>query len=202
MNKLKLYNGQPVKKCISLKLDGIQCMLKDGQVVSRAEKPLYNIDPTLLEDGKRYECYLGSFKETESVLRTHNHQRKVQKHELYEIWPETDGRLQLPLADVQSLFNLALQHGYEGLVIDQKYKLKPKETHDVVILKVIPGKGKYEGKMGALLTERGKVGSGFTDEQRALEWRVGDMIEVDCMELTEAGNFRHPRFIRLRWDKK
>jgi DNA ligase-1 len=81
--------------------------------------------------------------------------------------------------------------------------------------------------MGALLTPRGKVGTGFTDKQREewYEWfmtqpcgiydEAGEKptrfelladgaaptIEVDCWELTKDGKFRHPRYIRLREDK-
>ena len=61
--------------------------------------------------------------------------------------------------------------------------------------------------MGALITEMGKVGTGFTDINR--EWwadpcrdlPVPYIIEVECMGLTKNGKFRHPRFKRIRWDK-
>jgi len=52
----------------------------------------------------------------------------------------------------------------------------------------------------------GKVGVGFSDVERETWWtpvfrRPGIIIEVECMELTPAGRFRHPRFIRIREDK-
>jgi hypothetical protein len=201
---MKVWKGQKPQHTIAIKIDGIQAVLKNNQVVSRSNTPLYNIDPCLLEEGKRYEVYLGSFKLTNSVLRTHVHERKVQQHELYEIHPNTDERLLLhPLdSDLKELFNHVLALGFEGLVIDQTYKIKPKRTYDVPVIGIIPGKGKHTGRMGALVTPMGKVGIGFTDAERELNWQLGILIEVECMELTADGKFRLPRFIRERWDKK
>jgi len=59
--------------------------------------------------------------------------------------------------------------------------------------------------MGALMTDMGKVGTGFTDMERQEWWikrnsRVGTVIEVECMQLTPDGLFRHPRFVRWRPD--
>lgn len=203
MKKLKLYDGQPIKESISFKIDGIQAMLDEhGNVVSRSNKPIYNVDPSLLKPGKKYEIFLGTFKETDSVLSTHNHQRKVTKLEIYEIWPGTDPRLYVNKNTLWSVaYAKARMLGYEGIVIDHKYKVKPEETHDVPILEIIPGKGKHLGRMGALMTPMGKVGSGFTDKQREEVWNIGEYIEVKCMELTPDKQFRHPRFLRRRWDK-
>lgn len=203
MKKLKLYAGQPVKESIAIKLDGIQAMLNEaGDVVSRSGKPLYNIDPSLLEAGKKYEIFHTSFKITDSILSTHIHKIKIQEEHVYEIWPSTDERLILDSSfDVYFLYEYARKNGYEGLVIDKKYKLKPKENYDVPITAVIPGKGKYLGCMGALMTPMGKVGTGFKDHERREDWSIGEYIEVECMELTPDGKFRHPRFIRRRWDK-
>ena len=58
--------------------------------------------------------------------------------------------------------------------------------------------------MGALLTEYGKVGTGFTDAQRETftkENSIGLLIEVEYMEMTGGLKFRHPRYIRIRHDK-
>jgi hypothetical protein len=205
MKKLKPYAGQPVKESIAIKIDGIQAMLNEqGAVVSRSGKPLYNLDAKLLKPGKKYEVYLGTFKETDSVLSTHESERKVFADEVYEIWPDTDWRLYIdPTCQVDNVFKWAVSMGYEGLVIDRKYKLKTEETHDVPITAVIPGKGKYLGCMGALMTPMGKVGTGFSDAMRKEDWnsRIGEFIEVECMQLTPDGKFRHPRFKRRRRDK-
>jgi ATP-dependent DNA ligase len=49
----------------------------------------------------------------------------------------------------------------------------------------------------------GKVGTGFSDAMRKEDWnsRIGEFIEVECMQLTPDGKFRHPRFLKRRWDK-
>lgn len=205
MKKLKLYTGQTPTESVSIKIDGIQVMLDEcGCVVSRSNKPIYNLDTCLLELGKKYEVFLGSFKETDSVLSTHNHERKVNKNEIYEIWPGVDKRLSLPLnCDLEKEFQRIVSQGGEGLVIDHKYKMKTIENHDVKILDVIPGKGRHLGRMGALMTTKGKVGTGFTDVEREEDWisRIGHFIEVECMELFPSGKFRNPRYSRYRWDK-
>lgn len=213
MKKLKPWNGQLPQSSIALKIDGIQAMLSfDGKEVhSRAGKPLYNIHPSLLEHGKKYEVFLGTFKETDSVLSTQKFgnapRREVEPHEVYEIYPGTDPRLIVPmdevlqLEDLMEIFEGYVAGGGEGLVIDKTYKMKKKDNWDVPITAVIPGKGKHLGRMGALMTPKGKVGTGFTDAEREETWTIGEIIEVEAMSLTEYGMFRHPRFVRRRWDK-
>jgi hypothetical protein len=73
-----------------------------------------------------------------------------------------------------------LEEGYEGLVIRANHtiKVKPVHTIDVAVIGYVPGAGKHQGRMGALVTafqhwdgtflEAGKVGTGFTDAER--EW--------------------------------
>ncbi len=101
----------------------------------------------------------------------------------------------------------AVAKGYEGLILRQDkrwLKVKPIDTFDVEILSLIEGKGKYKGKLGALVTSLGNVGTGFTDEEREDIWEnkyIGNTVEVSYMHLTEDGKFRHPRFLRIRFDK-
>jgi hypothetical protein len=198
---VKFWSGQKAIHTVAIKLDGIQAMLRDGQPVSRNGTPLHNIDPEHLVEGRRYEVFLGSFKETNSVLRTHDHVRKVRKDEVYEIWPGTDRRLLLPLdSDIERTFLEVTAKGGEGLVIDQTYKLKRFETYDVRITGFVPGTGRNTGKIGAFITERGNVPI-QSNAVRNMPWKIGDLIEVGCMELTPDGKFRMGRFIRPRWDK-
>lgn len=205
MKKLKLYDNQPIKDSISIKIDGIQAMLNDkGEVISRSNKKLYNISPYLLSKNKKYEIFHTNFNITSSILRSHSSDIKIGLEHIYEIWPGTDSRLILDHnEDIQSLFNYVLSLGYEGLVIDKKYKLKKIETIDVPILDVVPGQGQHLGRMGALVTPKGRVGTGFSFKQREEPWkdRIGMFIEVECMEFTADGKFRHARYKRLRWDK-
>lgn len=205
MKPLKIWSGQIPERLISLKIDGIQAQLRDGVVLSRAGKPLHNIQPRLLRPDRLYEVFCGSFSSTQSIVRTIDASvvRPVEESEIYEIWPGVDERLVLPFMphNVGSLFHQAIRDGHEGLVIDHTFKMKPTRTYDVPVTGIIPGRGKHEGRMGALQTPMGKVGTGFTDEMRAYPWAIGDLIEVGCMEVTPDGKFRHPRFMRLRWDK-
>jgi ATP-dependent DNA ligase len=62
--------------------------------------------------------------------------------------------------------------------------------------------------LGFITTGRGNIGSGFSIEERRDLWAkanagtlIGQIAEVNCMELSPAGKFRHPTFIRMRPDK-
>lgn len=200
--KLTTWKGQECKKQIAYKIDGVQAILSNGQVLSRAGKPLYNVDPSLLKKHRRYEIFVNDYETTMSIVRTHDHVRKISQENVYEIWPGTDERLLTEYTNVDVAYLIARERGYEGIVVDQKWKVKPQETFDVAIVSVIPGKGKHKGRMGALVTSKGKVGAGFSDSEREQTWRVGEIIEVACMSLTKNDKFRHPRFVRRRWDKE
>lgn len=208
--KPTLWKGQPLKGewQVTRKIDGIRCVIKNGVVASYEGKPLHGIPS--MPDGD-YEVYCdGGFDETFKILRTRHPVRFVRSDEMYDL--HTDPRLFCGLIidptpdNVRSLLQGALDRGDEGLVLRQGnkwLKIKKFETHDVRVISKIEGVGKYTGKLGALLTDRGKVGTGFTDTQRREFWEgeVSDIIEVSCMELTAKGMFRHPRFKRERIDK-
>lgn len=124
--------------------------------------------------------------------------------------------------------NLAAVYQCDKRPVKTWYKVKKEATFDVVItgfktgndLSVKKGKdvataAKYSGMVGAvtlgLVNEDGSVAdcgraSGFTDELRDKMTRerssyIGRAIEVRCNDVTEKGKFRHPRFIRMRYDK-
>jgi ATP-dependent DNA ligase len=97
--------------------------------------------------------------------------------------------------------------GDEGLILrqgDKWLKVKTKYTADVRVTGLMAGGGKYVGVLGAFETDFGNVGTGLTDAERARynsESMIGALIEVEFMEMTPAGKFRHPRFVRIREDK-
>lgn len=111
----------------------------------------------------------------------------------------------------------ARARGWEGVMLrnpDAPYehkrtrnllKVKPLADEEFVVLNVVAGTGKHEGRMGALIVRRFvnagevfKVGTGFTDEQREqLDW-IGKTITVEYFELTPRGVPRHPRFKGVR----
>jgi ATP-dependent DNA ligase len=119
------------------------------------------------------------------------------------------------LKNLNSLYHPAKKPGQRPPV-NTWYKLKTVETHDVVIMDYIPGKGKYTNLIGALVFgkytpsgELKEIGScsGINDELRTQitfnwdSWK-GRVIEVECMEELKSGALKHPRFIRLREDKR
>jgi DNA ligase-1 len=77
---------------------------------------------------------------------------------------------------------------------------------EVTVLAHIPGKGKHEGRLGALrcrLDAPGAVvlvdvGTGFTDAEREAPPPVGTTITVRYQELTPAGVPRFPVFVSVR----
>lgn len=210
--KLKTYHFDHIltNATISYKIDGVQAVSKDGVWTSRAGKPLYNLP--LMADGT-YEVFLGNWEDSVSAVRTHEG-TLIRQSDLYMLSPALDvrlswggGRYGLSSATIQTLMENVVADGYEGLCIkadEGHYKVKPDVTYDVKVTGVTEGKGKHEGKIGAMITSMGKVGTGLTDEMRQFltdNNPIGKIIEVKCWELTVNGKFRHPRFIRMREDK-
>jgi ATP-dependent DNA ligase len=122
------------------------------------------------------------------------------------------GQLTNPTADdIRAGLQRANDLGHEGIVLRQGnlwIKVKPEETHDVAITGFIEGQGKHTGRLGHVTTAKGAVGSGFTDTEREILWTeaqadrlVGQVIEVSCLQISPAGQFRHPFFVRMRPDK-
>ncbi|ELJ8766201.1 TPA: hypothetical protein NKS89_000354 [Vibrio parahaemolyticus] len=214
------WNGKSLKGDyrVTVKIDGVRLTRNEqGGIVSRSNKPLYNLPP-IPEHIQDAEIFLGDWDSTISAVRTHEGDT-VPYSAIYELRPNLDPRLDLGIvsdpsaAYIQEQLEASLGCGYEGLVLERLkdgrwIKVKNKETYDVLVTGFQAGTGKHEGRMGALITAYGKVGTGFTDTQRQ-EWQdlhdqglaIGMLIEVECMEVTKDGKFRHPRFVRPRVDK-
>lgn len=192
---------------------------------SRAGKPLYNIPDPLpcvtapfWHPGNDCELYLGSLKDSIRACRTKHLKPdtpRITHEHLYSLDP-LDPRLDLGLVEdptaewLKSKLASVNAQGYEGLVLrqgDKWLKVKPTDNYDVLVLGMFEGTGKHKGRMGYLITHMGKVGTGFTDEEREDWWSRPEpdtlpTIEVECMHLTPDGKFRHPRFVRERFDKR
>lgn len=114
------------------------------------------------------------------------------------------------LAEIEAL-------GGEGLMLREpgsKYvhtrsntllKVKSTEEVDAIVRGHDPGKGKHQGRCGALLVElaNGKqfcVGSGLSDMQRNAPPSVGTVVVVRYQELTDGGIPRFPVFAGCRYD--
>ena len=203
---------------VTFKLDGVRALTRINvgthrryTVHSRKGKPLYNLDH-LCHTFTDAEIFCGSLEETISKVRASTQDRPVKKSEVYQLDPP-DKRLvwqtiKNPKSDlIKEMLRIAIGNGKEGLVLrqgDKWLKVKGKRTYDVKVTGIQPGKGKHKGKLGALLTTKGEVGTGFKDKQRVefnTKDMIGKLIEVECMSLTPAGKFRHARFKRVRWDK-
>lgn len=127
---------------------------------------------------------------------------KIQPSEVFSLFPNLDRRLIIKEPD------LTIPAGAEGLVIRDDlnriyYKVKKKDTIDLKVIGIQEGGGKYKGKLGALITSMGKVGTGLTDKDRDLpiESWINKTIEIEFMEITNNKKLRQPRLLRVRIDK-
>lgn len=211
MNKPKLWKGKDLfgTWVVTIKVDGVRCLKKDGEALSRSDKKLYNI-PKELPDGD-YEVFDTDWNKTVSLVRT-IHGTPIPLECFYSLDPVDErlilGKVADPTAEyIKKILKATVLGGNEGIVLRQCstwLKVKPVETCDVVITGIQEGTKKYEGMLGAFITEKGKVGTGLTDAQREkyMDYSlIGETIEVSYFQLTDKGKFRHPRFKRLRWDK-
>lgn len=91
-------------------------------------------------------------------------------------------------------------------------KLKAEKTCDLICYGIIPGEGKYGGKVGSLMCKTGddllhvSVGTGLTDADREKNDYVGSIIEVMYNEVITSKNKTTkslflPKFISVRHDK-
>tara|TARA_R110002167_G_scaffold90855_3_gene244437 strand:- start:5181 stop:6077 length:897 start_codon:yes stop_codon:yes gene_type:complete len=90
---------------------------------------------------------------------------------------------------------------YEGKRSDALLKLKLHLDDEARVVAHLPGKGKYRGLLGAIevqLTngQRFKIGSGFTDQQRAYPPAIGSTITFKYFGMTDKGKPRFASFVR------
>lgn len=84
-------------------------------------------------------------------------------------------------------------------------KYKPYQDAEARVVAHVAGKGKYSGKMGALVVllpdgRRLRLGSGFTDAQRDNPPPAGSLVTYRYNGLTSKGLPRFARFQRIRVD--
>lgn len=96
-------------------------------------------------------------------------------------------------------------NGSNGEII----KVKAKLSFDLRVVDYEEGKGKHAGKIGTLIVEfRGKrqgAGTGLKDDERNIHcfdmnWR-NQIVEIECLGVTEDGQLREPRMKGVRMDK-
>ena len=222
INNPRSWNGKALtgEWLVTLKLDGVRAIWHDERGwLSRANKSLHNIPRWREGQPRDCEVFVNNFHDTIRATRTmflKGDTPSIAQEHLYGLAP-LDPRLHWGSltnpgpADIRTQLKRANALGYEGLVLrqgDQWIKIKPAETHDVSITGYVEGRGKHRGRLGFVRTIRGAVGAGFTDIEREVLWAeakagvlVGQVIEVNCMQLTRDGQFRHPFYVRMRPDK-
>lgn len=86
---------------------------------------------------------------------------------------------------------------------DDLLKYKRHDDAEARVVGHTPGQGKYEGMLGALIVERPdglrfRLGTGFTDAQRAAPPPIGSWVTYRYNGLTTNGVPRFARFLRIR----
>lgn len=86
-------------------------------------------------------------------------------------------------------------------------KLKKHQDDEAIVIGHLPGKGKYQGMLGALQVEMEngkifKIGTGFKKSERAKPPAIGSVITFTYNGKTQAGIPRFARFLRVRDDRK
>lgn len=135
-------------------------------------------------------------------------------------WPQLVAVEQFRVANRAALkrkLDEVVRGGGEGLMLhlagaayatgrsDVLLKLKPLQDTEAVVIEHVPGRGKYQGMLGALRvqTPDGKkflIGTGFTDEARKNPPPLGTTITYTYRGLTKAGLPRFPSYLRVRED--
>lgn len=107
--------------------------------------------------------------------------------------------------------------GGEGLVLQHRdalytpgrsatlLKYKPYDDTEARVVAYTPGQGKCAGKLGALIVRRPdglqfRLGSGFSDRERAHPPPIGSDVTYRYNGLTAKGTPRFARFLRVRHD--
>lgn len=94
---------------------------------------------------------------------------------------------------------------YRGERSDDLLKLKQHLDAEATVVSHLPGKGKYEGLVGALLVEtpqglRFKLGSGLRDADRHSPPPIGTRVTYRYLDLHPNGAPRFASFVRVRVD--
>lgn len=120
-------------------------------------------------------------------------------------------------AALQALLQRTVRAGGEGLMLhrgsslyrsgrsDDLIKVKTHEDTEARVVAHVPGKGKHEGRMGALLVEmptgqRFKLGAGFSDAQRTDPPPIGSWVTYRYRGTHDGGLPRFASFVRVRDD--
>jgi DNA ligase-1 len=118
-------------------------------------------------------------------------------------------------AELMSWLDEVMASGGEGLMLhkgdsyyragrsDDLLKVKRYQDAEARVIAHLPGKGKYEGMLGALVVEtedgkRFRLGSGFTDDERREPPAVGVLVTYKYYGKTARGIPRIASYMRIR----
>lgn len=92
---------------------------------------------------------------------------------------------------------------YQSGRVNHLLKVKQKQDAEATVIAHIPGKGKYQGMMGALQVETTdgltfKIGTGFSDEVRKNPPAIGSRITYQYIGKTKRGIPRFASYLRIR----
>lgn len=120
-------------------------------------------------------------------------------------------------SEAEAYLNKIVAEGGEGIILrnpnapyasgrsSDYLKLKPQQDAECIVTRHHEGKGKYEGKLGAIScrNEKGefKIGSGFKDAERDNPPPVGSLITYRYRGFTEKGLPRFATYLRIRSDR-
>lgn len=176
-------------------------------------------DIVSLEDYKKQEnneTYEVRLQRLNELIIPNNFVRKVPCYGVTESPEEVYEKLNEVTAQDEEGLMLNLVSGVYrfGKRSAELLKVKAMDTCDIECIAIEEGEGKYAGTLGKIVCNyKGyelRVGSGFTDEQRAYYWRnpwiiVGSIVEIQYFEETtnDKGevSLRFPVFKQIRNDK-
>lgn len=118
---------------------------------------------------------------------------------------------------LQKMLNSITKDGGEGLMLhrgasfyraernDDLLKVKLHDDAEARVIAYMPGKGKHAGQLGALVVEmpngqRFKLGTGFSDAQRAQPPVLGSLVTYRFRGVNDSGIPRFASFLRVRED--
>ena len=134
--------------------------------------------------------------------------------------PQLNAVVQFRINDETALnahLKKVVKNGGEGLMLhradalyttgrsDVLLKLKPLYDAEAKVIGHTAGKGKYAGKLGALLVEtpqgiRFKLGTGLSDAQRENPPKIGSTVTYTFKDTTKNGKPKFASFLRVRKD--
>ena len=95
------------------------------------------------------------------------------------------------------------ESGYEAGRSPTLLKVKTHDDAEATVLAHLPGKGRNEGRLGALRVRASdgrefSIGTGFTDAQREAPPEIGAVVTYRYRGVTKRGLPRFPSFLRVR----